>query len=331
MNDSHYAITCTIIIYSRVEYPATCGQMDDNSCNGGSDNIDWNTDDELEIANISSPSSVSLNTNGAFISEFEFGESSSSSNSPSKLVDYINMGFCEAMVTKVIAEIGENDSDAILDALLTYSALDEIPHQEHELNDPCLNPESDFENDLSDFDTSCSEEDSNESFEKDDPLVCLIDMGYSHEEASAAISRCGKDAPLSELVDFISAAHISKEADATSYTSALQSYSHPLRFLYDIEPEFVDSKFFCPAARKRGYIHNLPLNNRFSIQPLPPYTIFEALPETKKWWPSWDKREQLNCILTCRGSAQLTDRIRLALESCKGEPNVQVKKYVIGQ
>lgn len=35
------------------------------------------------------------------------------------------------------------------------------------------------------------QEDSNESFEKDDSLVCLIDMGYSHGEASAAIARCG--------------------------------------------------------------------------------------------------------------------------------------------
>uniref|UniRef100_A0A453KZV9 DNA (cytosine-5-)-methyltransferase n=1 Tax=Aegilops tauschii subsp. strangulata TaxID=200361 RepID=A0A453KZV9_AEGTS len=34
------------------------------------------------------------------------------------------------------------------------------------------------------------------------------------------------------------------------------------RFLYDIEPEFVDSKHLCAAARKRGYIHNLPIENR---------------------------------------------------------------------
>nr|KAJ0193034.1 hypothetical protein LSAT_V11C800450800 [Lactuca sativa] len=109
------------------------------------------------------------------------------------------------------------------------------------------------------------------------------------------------------------------------------------RFLYEIEPEFVDSKFFCAAARKRGYIHNLPLTNRSPIQPLPPRTIFEALPGTKKWWPSWDKREQLNCILTCIGSAQLTDRIRLALENSNSnsksecEPSEQVKKFVINQ
>jgi len=28
------------------------------------------------------------------------------------------------------------------------------------------------------------------------------------------------------------------------------------------EPEFVDSKCFCAAMSKRGYIHNLPIDNR---------------------------------------------------------------------
>lgn len=47
------------------------------------------------------------------------------------------------------------------------------------------------------------------------------------------------------------------------------------RFLYDVEPEFVDSKYFCAAARKRGYIHNLPIENRFPLLPLPPRSIHE--------------------------------------------------------
>ncbi|VAI01643.1 unnamed protein product [Triticum turgidum subsp. durum] len=34
------------------------------------------------------------------------------------------------------------------------------------------------------------------------------------------------------------------------------------RSLYGIEPEFVDSKYFCAALRKRGYIHNLPTEGR---------------------------------------------------------------------
>ncbi|KAI3733498.1 hypothetical protein L6452_12941 [Arctium lappa] len=403
------------IVY--VDWMDLCNEMvDGDSSHEGSDNIDWNTDDEQEIANISPSSSVPISTNGAVISEF--GESSSSSKCPSKLVlHFMTMGFPEAMVTKVIAELGEDNTDAILDTLLTYSVVDETPNQKRELNDTYLKSESHVENKFADLDSIWSDEDSDDSFEKDDPLVCLIDMGYSPEEASAAISRCGKNAPLSELVDFISAANVSKEYDAEMNANVLGSFSHLLpkdkkrkfqkdnfwsknkkldrkheskskdedhealhlpnpmvgfgvprepfhvvrrtlpeaaigppffyyenvaltpkgawnrikSFLYEIDPEFVDSKFFCAAARKRGYIHNLPLENRFPLQPLPPLTIFEALPGTKKWWPSWDKREQLNCILTCIGSAQLTDRIRLALENSNTEPSLHVKNHIIGQ
>jgi hypothetical protein len=101
------------------------------------------------------------------------------------------------------------------------------------------------------------------------------------------------------------------------------------RFLFDIEPEFVDSKFFCAAARKRGYIHNLPLVTRSPLLPLPPKTIFEAFPRTKKWWPSWDPRRQFNCLQTCVASAKLTERIRLALTNSEDPPPVRVQKYVL--
>ena len=103
------------------------------------------------------------------------------------------------------------------------------------------------------------------------------------------------------------------------------------RFLYDVEPEFVDSKYFCATARKRGYIHNLPIQNRFPLLPLPPLTIYEALPLTRKWWPSWDTRTKLNCIQTCVGSAKLTDRIRKALEEWDGVPPMSVQKYVLDE
>ena len=69
-------------------------------------------------------------------------------------------------------------------------------------------------------------------------------------------------------------------------------------FLYDIQPEFVDSKFFCAAARKSGYIHNLPIENRSPLVPLPPKTIHDAFPHAKQWWPSWDTRKQFNCLQT---------------------------------
>ncbi|CAH8327797.1 unnamed protein product [Eruca vesicaria subsp. sativa] len=103
------------------------------------------------------------------------------------------------------------------------------------------------------------------------------------------------------------------------------------RHLYDVLPEFVDSKYICAAARKRGYVHNLPISGRYQVQPPPKYTISEAFPLTKKWWPTWDKRTKLNCILTVNASAQLTNRIRLALEAHPGEPPEGTKKYVIDQ
>lgn len=102
-------------------------------------------------------------------------------------------------------------------------------------------------------------------------------------------------------------------------------------FLYEIEPEFVDSKFFSAAARKRGYIHNLPTNNRKPLLPIPAQTIHEAFPLTKKWWPWWDRRTKLNCLQTCTASAKLTERIRKALEDCNGEPPVKVQKYITNE
>jgi hypothetical protein len=45
------------------------------------------------------------------------------------------------------------------------------------------------------------------------------------------------------------------------------------RFLYDTQPEFVDSKYFCAVARKRGYILNLPIENRSPLLPIPPKII----------------------------------------------------------
>lgn len=103
------------------------------------------------------------------------------------------------------------------------------------------------------------------------------------------------------------------------------------RFLYEIEPEFVDSKYFCAAARKRGYVHNLPIQDRFPLLPFPPQTIHEALPMTRKWWPQWDTRTKLNCLQTVHGSAKLTDRIRKSLEDWDDEPPLRVQKYVLDE
>jgi hypothetical protein len=101
------------------------------------------------------------------------------------------------------------------------------------------------------------------------------------------------------------------------------------RFLYDIQPEFVDSKYFCAAARKRGYIHNLPLENRSPLLPIPPKTISEAFPHTRRWWPSWDPRRQFNCLQTCVSGAKLLERMRVALTNSSDPPPPRVQKFVL--
>uniref|UniRef100_A0A2N9ILK4 DNA (cytosine-5-)-methyltransferase n=1 Tax=Fagus sylvatica TaxID=28930 RepID=A0A2N9ILK4_FAGSY len=262
-------------------------------------------------------------------------------------------------------------------------------------------------------------------------LSMLVDMGYLAEEALMAMDKCGPNAQLSELADFICAAQMVNDFDAQlressdeeDNSSAIASYSYRVpreknlprekkrklhkvekfeskcckgsrkkhvdededilhlpnpmigfgvpdgswspvrrnlteaassppyfyyenvaltpkgvwskisRFLYDIEPEFVDSKYFCAAARKRGYIHNLPIDNRFPLLPIPPRTIQEALPLSKKWWPLWDKRTKLNCLQTAIGSAKLTDRILNKLKgySDEHEPPPSVQKEILEQ
>uniref|UniRef100_A0ACD5VDS0 Uncharacterized protein n=1 Tax=Avena sativa TaxID=4498 RepID=A0ACD5VDS0_AVESA len=101
------------------------------------------------------------------------------------------------------------------------------------------------------------------------------------------------------------------------------------RTLYGVEPEFVDSKYFCAAARKRGYIHNLPTKNRAPLRPVPPKTIFEAFPHYSEWWPSWDSRRQLNCLTTCVPGAKLAERIECALARTDNPPSPRVQKYVM--
>ncbi|KAI3893967.1 hypothetical protein MKX03_025273 [Papaver bracteatum] len=99
--------------------------------------------------------------------------------------------------------------------------------------------------------------------------------------------------------------------------------------LFNIEPEFVYSKYFCASTRKRGYIHNLPIEDRFPLLPVPPLTIKGALPYTCKWWPSWDVRSQFNCLLTATATAQETDRIRKDLKGWQGEPPEHIRKKIL--
>ncbi|OMO78269.1 C-5 cytosine methyltransferase [Corchorus capsularis] len=235
---------------------------------------------------------------------------------------------------------------------------------------------------------------------KDKMVAILVNMGYPAVDALEAVEKCGLQAEIMELTDYIYAAQMEKQHDVILQEPAyiwpkpphdnLPSRSrgkrkfcdsrvslpkemigfgvpgHPRyiverrlpksalgppyfyyenvayspkgtwetmsRFLDEIKPEFVDSKYFCAAARKRGYIHNLPILNRFRLSPKPPCTIQEAFPDSKRWWPSWDRRTQLNCLLTVVSGFKLSEDIQKRLESCPGAtPPKEVQEYVLAK
>ncbi|KAL4568353.1 hypothetical protein LXL04_023963 [Taraxacum kok-saghyz] len=408
--------------------------FDGNASGDDYEDIDWDTDDELEIQNITPSSCATLTTLNAQTINGEASSSAGPSNSD-LVQKFLGMGFSKQLIAKAIKENGESNTNSILESLLTYSVL-EVEDSPDELNSCHLNSpqqpqqecvdndqlSSDYNeslcDDLSESDSSWSGgsevADVTSSLPKHEKaLLSLAKMGYSIEEASAAMERCGPQASIVELTDFICAAQMAKmedvffeeekpklplrlngdfkkrklydldiwkrkkrkgilteEDDAIRLPNPMIGFGTPTdahvithrilpdaavgppyfyyenvalapkgvwdtisRFLYDVEPEFVDSKYFCAAARKRGYVHNLPIKNRFPLLPLPPRTVNDALPLTKRWWPEWDKRTKLNCLQTVIGSARLTDRIRKELERCgdTDNPPPHVQKYVMDQ
>ncbi|KAL3833145.1 hypothetical protein ACJIZ3_007881 [Penstemon smallii] len=387
--------------------------------------IDWTTDDELEIQAHTSASSLPAPT--AHVVAVNAEASSSRGVSRSKLVkDFVKMGFPEKLVSEVIDENGE-DANLILSILLTYTDEKDSPEQQlgiksepssSDYNENLLDDLSDMEswseNEISDTTDTMSEqhkkllslEKTGSLSEREKKLLALANMGYPVEESSIAMERCGPEASVAELTDFILAAQFAREEDCylpeedikpkhlstgngknkkrkffemskkknpeddepIRLPNPMIGFGVPTqqperihrslpeeargppyfyyenvalapkgvwdtisRFLYDIEPEFVDSKYFSACARKRGYIHNLPIQNRFPLVPLPPMTISQAFPLSKRWWPSWDARDKMNCIQTVVGSAKLTERIRTALERYNGDPPESVQKFVLEQ
>ncbi|XP_043708704.1 probable inactive DNA (cytosine-5)-methyltransferase DRM3 isoform X1 [Telopea speciosissima] len=102
------------------------------------------------------------------------------------------------------------------------------------------------------------------------------------------------------------------------------------QYLHLIQPEFVNSQFFSALSRKEGYIHNLPNDNRLHILPRPPMTIEDAIPHTRKWWPSWDTRKQLSCISSeTAGISQLCDRLGKILVDSQGMLSMEQQRDIL--
>lgn len=104
------------------------------------------------------------------------------------------------------------------------------------------------------------------------------------------------------------------------------------QFLYGIEPEFVNTQFYSALNRHEGYLHNLPVENRFNILPKSPLTIQDAIPHTKKWWPSWDTRKHLSCMGSeFLGASKLCDRLGQTMADSRGVLSSNQQKDFIRQ
>uniref|UniRef100_A0A494G8Q4 SAM-dependent MTase DRM-type domain-containing protein n=1 Tax=Solanum lycopersicum TaxID=4081 RepID=A0A494G8Q4_SOLLC len=251
------------------------------------------------------------------------------------LLSLVNMGFKEEEALMAIERLG---LDSSLDDLVDFIGVAQLVKEEDSLLPPedkqqCSGHPKPRKRSLYEYEvlgkkkrkvsdkrTPCEEEDDGQTLNLPNPMM---GFGVPNEPKSIITHRT-----LPE--NAIGPPYFYYENVAITPKGVWQKIS---RFLYDVQPEYVDSKYFCAAARKRGYVHNLPIANRFPLLPLPPRTILDAFPPLRRWWPSWDPRKNLNCLQTVHGSAQTTDRIRKKLESCEEfeEPSESVKKYVLEQ
>ena len=101
------------------------------------------------------------------------------------------------------------------------------------------------------------------------------------------------------------------------------------RHFNGVDPEIVDAMFFSACRRPRGYVHNLPLEDRKLALPTPPMTIFEALPFTTRFWPHWDTREKLNCISTGRATDSFCGLIRRFFKNGDKEIPIHEKHEIL--
>ncbi|XP_024539212.1 DNA (cytosine-5)-methyltransferase DRM1A isoform X2 [Selaginella moellendorffii] len=102
------------------------------------------------------------------------------------------------------------------------------------------------------------------------------------------------------------------------------SWEDITRFLDGIEPELVNSKWFCAASRPRGYVHNLPVKGRRALPP-GPMTIQELVPGMENVRPPWDKRVKLNCITT---SSDRAARVQASAEAFYNDDDVDPQVFL---
>ena len=165
----------------------------------------------------------------------------------------------------------------------------------------------------------------------DDDSSSLLDTFWMEEKVDPYVAR------MSELHKSNPSRSLSGVAEKPPFflygnvsNISYESYAKMSQFLYGVEPEFVNTQSFSALNRIEGYIHNLPVEGRAHIIPKPPMTIGDAIPRTRKWWPSWDSRTQLSSIC-CETSviSQHCDRIGRIVADSGGVPTSEQQQDIV--
>ncbi|XP_037423956.1 probable inactive DNA (cytosine-5)-methyltransferase DRM3 [Triticum dicoccoides] len=90
-------------------------------------------------------------------------------------------------------------------------------------------------------------------------------------------------------------------------------------FLFNVQPEYLNSQSFSALTRREGYIHNLPTEGRHVAVPSSPMTIRDALPLTRQFCPSWDTRKRIDGVgLDVAGTEQIRAKLEKAMRDSRG-------------
>ncbi|KAI3912524.1 hypothetical protein MKW98_020986 [Papaver atlanticum] len=184
------------------------------------------------------------------------------------------MGFDGNLVIKTIDEIGEENTEKLLETLLTYKNIEEFSPRGVLSRPNSTDTEWDSLGDLSDFSDKecCMQNEVNLEFLPEETMMRLVAMGYCINDVSRAINSCGPDTSISVLVDYIFAAQLAEPIPDHPCERPLQGPDVKKKKQL-VEQEY--EEMMSDWGSHRG-----------------------VLPRTSRFWPSWDTRCQFNCLRT---------------------------------
>jgi len=266
-----------------------------------------------------------------------------------KTLSLLQKGFTEEEVSSAIDNFGQRATvEMLADSILARRIANSVEQKEVKVESDLL---GEAETDYSTYQpsysaASCYDDDNNSTHVKRAKNIFMDDRGASSSHPvnpwymgrSARIS----DMPVKEELEAMTPgrrANVRGNLAKPPYflygnvVEVPKDTWHQLtQFLYNVEPEFVNSQFFSALSRKEGYIHNLPVERRRFVVPKSPMTIEEALPFTRQWWPSWDTRKHISVVtIEPAGIEQTCDRLGRMVRESRGVLSEEKQMQIMHQ